>query len=58
MSTTRFRTISRDGARLRGMRGIGPFELVFEIFAGDDGVPSHVIEMGTKATERTIVQDP
>lgn len=44
----------KDGDRIH----IGPFELVFETSAGDDWVPSHVIDMSTKVTERTLVQGP
>ena len=44
----------KDGDRIH----IGPFELVFEASAGNDWVPSHVIDMSTKVSERTIVQGP
>jgi pSer/pThr/pTyr-binding forkhead associated (FHA) protein len=44
----------KDGDRIH----IGPFELVFEASAGNDWVPSHVIDMTTKVTERTIVASP
>jgi len=36
---------------------IGPFDLVFES-AGGDWVPSHVIDMSTNVTQRTITQGP
>ena len=44
----------KDGDRIH----IGPFELVFEASAGGDWVPSHVIDMSTRVSERTIAQDP
>lgn len=44
----------KDGDRIH----IGPFELVFEASAGNDWVPSHVIDMSTKVSERTIVAGP
>jgi len=44
----------KDGDRIH----IGPFELVFEASAGGDWVPSHVIDMSTKVSERTIVAGP
>jgi pSer/pThr/pTyr-binding forkhead associated (FHA) protein len=44
----------KDGDRIH----IGPFELVFEASVGGDWVPSHVIDMSTKVSERTLVQGP
>ena len=44
----------KDGDRIN----IGPFELVFEAAATGDWVPSHVIEMSSEVTHRTISQAP